>query len=156
MKKVYYEKVGRHYVPVAEYDSEFYNSFHKGTHLVISYPGGRSTRHNIDPAYAPMIAAGRVAEDTIVKAIVEASEIQRSNGNNKTPLTPSQQAAWENLIKEFGESARQLQWPSAAEIARKAIDAMQEEAVKILKHPASQESYDQFLTICKLTKEQDE
>lgn len=156
MKKVYYEKVGQRYVPVAEYDSDFYNSFRKGTHLVISYPGGQSTRYNIDPAYAPMIAAGRVAEDTIAKAIVNASEMRRRNNGGKTTLTPSQQAAWDNLIKEFGDSANQLEWPAAADIAREAVNAMQEEAAKLLKHPAAQESFDQFLTICKLTKEQDE
>jgi hypothetical protein len=155
MKKVYYEKVGRRYVPVAEYDSDFYSSFCKGAHLVISYPGGQSTRYNIDPAYAPMIAAGRIAEETITKAIVEASEIQQ-NKNITTPLTPAQHAAWRNLIKEFGESASRLQWPSAADIARKAANAMQEEAVKILKHPAAQESFNEFLTICNLIKDQNE
>ena len=28
-------------------------------------PGGKSTRYNIDPNYAAMIAAGRIAEDAI-------------------------------------------------------------------------------------------
>ena len=156
MKKVYYEKVGSRYVPVAEYDSEFYSSFSKGTHLVISYPGGKSIRHNIDPAYAPMIAAGRLAEDAIANAIVNASEMRQNSNGGKTPLTPAQEAAWKNLIKEFGDSARQLEWPTAADIARAAVAAMQEEAAKLLKNPAAQESYDHFLTICKLTKEQDE
>ena len=69
MKKIYYEKVGRKYVPVYEYDQTLMDSFPKGTHIIMCYPGGQSTRYNIDPAYAPMIAAGRVAEDAISQAI---------------------------------------------------------------------------------------
>jgi hypothetical protein len=55
MKKIYYEKRGRRYVPVAEYDNDLLDSFPKGNHLVMSYPGGTSRRFNIDPAYAAMI-----------------------------------------------------------------------------------------------------
>lgn len=57
MKKIYYEKIGRKYVPVREYDSDFMDAWPKGTHLVMSYPGGQSKRYNIDPNYAAMIAA---------------------------------------------------------------------------------------------------
>ena len=65
MKKIFYEKVGRRYVPVSEYDSDLLDAFPKGTHIVMCYPGGQSRRYQIDPAYAPMIAAGRVAEEAI-------------------------------------------------------------------------------------------
>jgi hypothetical protein len=64
MKKIYYEKKGHRYVPVSEYDSEYLDSFSKGTHLVMCYPGGQSRRYNVDPDYAAMIAAGRVAEQS--------------------------------------------------------------------------------------------
>ena len=40
MKKIFYEKQGRKYVPVSEYDNDFLDSFTQGTHLVMSYPGG--------------------------------------------------------------------------------------------------------------------
>jgi len=90
MKKIYYEKVGRRYVPVAEYDNDFLDSFPKGNHLVMSYPGGTSRRFNIDPNYAAMIAAGRVAEDAICKAISKASELRPK----QTPITPKQKRAW--------------------------------------------------------------
>ena len=85
-KKIYYEKVGRKYVPVAEYDSEYLDSFPKGSHLVMCYPGGSSRRFNIDPNYAAMIAAGRVAEDTISQAVVKASEMRPHN----KPITEKQ------------------------------------------------------------------
>ena len=77
-KKIYYEKVGRRYVPVAEYDSDFLDSFSKGNTLVMCYPGGKSRRYNVDPDYAGLIAAGRVAEDAISRAIMKASDLRRS------------------------------------------------------------------------------
>jgi hypothetical protein len=64
----FYEKVGRRYQPVAEYDNTFLDSFEKGNHLVMCYPGGTSRRFHIDPAYAAMITAGRVAEDAVCRA----------------------------------------------------------------------------------------
>jgi hypothetical protein len=149
MKKIYYEKVGRKYVPVAEYDNDFMDSFTKGTHLVMSYPGGSSRRFNIDPAYAPMIAAGRVAEDTISKALMRASDMQPKS----KPMTPGQIAAWENLVKEFGPEARTLEWPSAREACKEAVKAMQTEADKLLGNPVVRKAYEKFLFVAELSKE---
>ena len=149
MKEIFYKKVGRRYVPVHEYDQTLMDSFPKGSHLVICYPGGKSTRYNIDPAYAPMIAAGRVAEDVISKKLREASDMRPKNA----PLTEGQRAAWENLVKEFGEDARMLEWPSAREACEAAVEAMQKEADKILKNPSAKLAYDHFLLVAELTKE---
>jgi hypothetical protein len=149
MKKLFYEKVGRKYVPVYEYDQTLMDAFPKGTHLVICYPGGQSTRYKIDPAYAPMIAAGRVAEDKISEAIRKASDLRPS----RAPITPGQQAAWENLVKEFGEDARMLEWPSAREAAEEAVKAMQAEAEKLLTNPTVRKAYDHFLLVCELAKD---
>jgi hypothetical protein len=99
MKKIYYEKKGRRYVPVAEYDSDHLDSFPKGNHLVMCYPGGTSRRFNIDPALAPMIAAGRYAEDAISRAISKAAELRPQ----RTPITEAQQKAWRKLAKEMGD-----------------------------------------------------
>jgi len=153
MKKIFYEKQGRKYVPVAEYDNELLDSFPKGNHLVMCYPGGSSRRFHIDPDYAAMIAAGRVAEDAISKKIMEATEIRR---NSRTPkeLTPGQRAAWDKLIEEFGEDARQLEWPSAREAAEAAVKALQEEAQVLYSNDAVRKAYDHFILMCKLTKEQ--
>ena len=95
MKKIFYEKVGRRYVPIAEYDNEFLDSFPKGNHLVMSYPGGSSRRFNIDPAHAPMIAAARVAEDAICRAIAKAAELRPPS----TPITAKQKKAWNAVDK---------------------------------------------------------
>ena len=146
---IFYIKKGRRYIPHSSYSSEFCDSFPKGTHLVDVYPGGSSRRFNIDPAYAPMIAAGRVAEDTISRALMRASDMRPK----EQPLTQEQRDAWEHLIKVFGPSARQLEWPSAREACEAAVKAMQEEADKLMKNPTVRKAYDRFLFIAELTKE---
>jgi hypothetical protein len=149
MKKVFYEKVGRKYVPVSEYDSDFLDSFTKGTHLVMSYPGGKSTRYNIDPNYAAMIAAGRVAEDAICSAMMKADEITPT----RKALTPEEHAAWMNLIEVWGDEARSLRRPAIRDAAEAAVRAMQEEADKLMKHTAVRRAFEQFQLVCELTKD---
>ena len=149
MKKIYYEKRGRRYVPVAEYDSDFLDSFTKGNHLVMSYPGGTSRRFNIDPNYAAMIAAGRVAEDAICRAISQASEMRPQ----KTPITEGQRKAWNKLAKEFGDELCTLNGLSVHDCAEAGIKAMQEEADKLMKHDGVRKAYEQFQLMCELTKE---
>lgn len=155
MKKIFYEKVGRKYVPVSEYDSNLLDAFPKGTHIIMSYPGGQSTRYKIDPAYAPMIAAGRVAEDAISKAIHEASELRRRNGK-RNPLTKEQFEAWNKFIEIMDDDARMLEWASTRELAEVGVKAMMEEAEKLLTNPAVKKAYDHFLLVCELTKENNE
>jgi len=97
MKKIYYEKRGRRYIPVSEYDNDLMDSFSKGTHLVMVYPGGASRRYNIDPNYATMIAAGRVAEEAMIRAMHKASEMRPA----RTPITPAQQKPGRNWLKSL-------------------------------------------------------
>jgi hypothetical protein len=148
-KKIFYEKVGRRYVPVAEYDNELLDSFPKGNHLVMCYPGGQSRRFNIDPAYAPMIAAGRVAEQEICEAIRKASELRPQT----TPLTEKQKAAWEALKEAFGEDISTLRGLSIHDCAEAGLKAMQDEAEKLLQHDGVRKAYDHFMLMCELTKE---
>lgn len=149
MKKIYYEKVGRRYVPVAEYDGDFMDSFHKGNHLVMVYPGGTSRRFNIDPNYAAMIAAGRLAEDAICRALNKASEMRPA----RTPITPAQQRAWKKLAKEFGDDLCTLNGTCIRDIAEAGVKAMQAEADQLMKHESVRLAYEQFLLVCELTKE---
>jgi hypothetical protein len=150
MKKIYYERVGRKYVPVAEYDGDFLDSFTKGTHLVMSYPGGTSRRYNIDPDYAAMIAAGRVAEDAICRAISKASELRPKH----TPITEGQKRAWRKLAKEMGDELCTLYGLSVHDCAEAGVQAMQAEADKLLTNPTVRKAYDRFLLVCELTREQ--
>jgi hypothetical protein len=149
-KKIYYEKVGRRYVPISEYDSDFLDGFTKGTHLVMSYPGGSSRRYNIDPAYAPMIAAGRVAEDAICRAISKASELRPK----QTPITLGQKKAWEKLAKEFGDELCTLHGLSVHDCAEAGVKAMMEEAEKLMKYESVRNAYEHFQLVCKLVGEE--
>jgi len=148
--KTYYEKIGRRYVPVAEYNEEWMNSFPKGNHLVMCYPGGSSRRYNIDPALAPMIAAGRYAEDAISKALVNASEIRPHN----KPITEEQRIAWTNLANSFGSERYYIEIPSAREITDAGVAAMSKEAEKLLKNDSIRLAYERFMLLCALSYEE--
>ena len=149
-KKIYYEKKGRRYIPVSEYDGDFMSSFPKGNHIIMSYPGGQSTRYNIDPAYAPMIAAGRYAEDAICTAMHKASEAKPK----ERPITERQRKAWEEMKLAFGDEFFSLHFPSIRDLAEEGVKAMQAEADKLMKHPSVKEAYDHFLFIAQLVKDE--
>ena len=149
---IFYIKKGRRYIPHSYYSNEMCDAFPKGTHLVQVYSGGSSRRFNIDPNYAAMIAAGRVAEDAISKVLMKASDLRPK----RAPLTEGQRAAWDNLIKEFGEEARCLEWPSAREACEEAVKAMQLEADKLLENTIVRQAYDIFLFIAEITKDHNE
>lgn len=149
MKKIYYERVGRKYVPMAEYDGDLMDSFTQGTHLVQVYPGGASRRYNIDPDYAPMIAAGRVAEDAICRAISKAAEMRPKS----TPITPAQKDAWEKLAKAFGDDLCTLHGLSTHDCAEAGVKAMMKEAEQLLANPSVRKAYERFQLICELTKQ---
>ncbi len=153
MKKIYYEKKGRKYVPVAEYDNNLLDSFPRGNHLVMCYPGGSSRRFNIDPDYASLIAAGRVAEDAISKHIMEVSALRPRS--DRQPLTEKQRQAWEALAEAFGEERYALEYCSYREAAEAGVKAMMVEAEKLLSHPAVKRAWDNFHLICELTKERE-
>jgi hypothetical protein len=150
MKKVYYEKRGRRYHPVAEYDNDLLDSFSKGNHLVMCYPGGTSRRFNVEPNHAAMIAAGRVAEDAICRAISKASELRPKN----TPLTEAQQKAWKKLAKEMGDELCTLYGLSVRDCAEAGVKAMIEEAEQLMSNPAVKKAYEHFQLVCELTREQ--
>ena len=149
-KITYYKKEGRKYIPVYEYDQELMDAYPKGTHIVMCYPGGQSTRYNINPNHAAMIAAGRVAEDAISTALMEASKVQ----TKRSPISDEERAAWHHLIEVWGDEARTLHWPSARSIAEAGVKAMCEEAEKLMEHPAVKDAYNKFLMVCELTKEE--
>jgi hypothetical protein len=152
METIFYIKKGRKYIPHSTYSSEFCDSFPKGTHLVDVYPGGSSRRFNIDPAYAPMIAAGRVAEDAISEVIRKATDLRPKSA----PITPEQKEAWDNLVRVFGEDARYLEWPSAREACEAAVKAMQVEADKLLHNPSVRRAYERFLLVAELARDHNE
>ena len=146
MKKIYYEKRGRRYYPVSEYDSDLLDGFTKGSHLVCVYPGGSSRRYNVEPNYAAMIAAGRVAEDAICAAMVKADEVKPS----RKALTAEEHAAWMNLVDVWGDEARSITRPAARDISEAGIAAMQKEADKLMTHPTVKLAFEKFLMVVEL------
>lgn len=148
MKKIYYEKIGRKYIPVKEYDSDLLHALPNGSHLITIAPNSTSTRYNIEPAYAPLIAAGIVAEETLSKCIVKATDLKPS----LKLLTKEQIKAWKKLSDAFGESNHLLQWNSAMQASREVVSALQVEANKLLSNEAVKNAYEEFMIICKLTK----
>lgn len=148
-KKIFYEKIGRKYVPVSEYDSDYLDSFSKGTHIVMCYPGGQSRRYNVDLNYAGLIAASRVAEDAMIQAMHKASEMKPK----QTPITEGQRKAWKKLAKEFGDELCTLNCAGAYDIAEAGIKALQKEANVLYSNTAVKNAYDHFILLCELTKE---
>mgnify|MGYP003336842254 FL=1 len=147
-----YRKQGRRYVPVSEYDPVNLDSFPAGDHLVSVRPGITSRRFRIDPALAPMIAASLYAEDAISHAIMRASELRLNYKCRDKPFKPGQKEAWDNLVRVFGDDARQLEWPSIRECAEAGARALIEEAEKLMTNESVREAYEHFLLVCELSK----
>ncbi len=152
MKKVFYEKVGNRYKPVREYDSDLMDAFPKGTHIIMSYPGGKSTRYNIDPALAPMIAAGRVAEDAICTAMHKANELRPVKSYNITPEQRKLFDAFLNSMPEDDPQRNMMTYGSLRDCAEAGVKAMMDEANKLLDNPAVKKAYEHFLLVAELTK----
>lgn len=156
-KEVFYKKVGKRYIPVSEYDSEWSKSFTEGAHLVVvEKPGVTSYKYNIQPNYAALIAAGRVAEEMISKTIMDATELRFTNKIRAKDITPEQRAAWERLVELLGPEAQQLEWPSAREAAQRAVKVLEHEAEKLLNVPAVKKAYEHFMFVAALTKDENE
>jgi hypothetical protein len=149
-KTVFYKKVGRRYVPVSEYDQELNDSFTKGNHIVMCYPGGQSCRYNIDPAFAPMIAAGRYAEEKMLDTMRMVGEARPK----RKALTDKQRQAWQTMKEAFGDDMFSYSYASNVEIVEAGIKAMTEEANKLLTHPAVKDQYEKFLITCELVKDE--
>lgn len=152
MKNVFYKKVGRKYQPVSEYDSDLLDAYPQGAHLVVTKPGSRSTQYRIDPALAPMIAAGRYAQDAMADSIRQATELRPHNHE----MSEAEQIKWKQFIRTMPDEFRfMMTHGSAMDAVDAGIKAMQAEADKMLTNPAVRKAYDNFMLICKLTKKEE-
>jgi hypothetical protein len=150
-KKIFYEKVGRRYVPVREYDSDIHYALPKGKHMILHVsPGTTSYYHNIDPAFAPVLAAAKYGEDALSSAILKATEMRPHEWN----ITDEQRETWNAFKNTFGDKAALIEWPSARGAAEEVIKKLAEEADKMLKVPAVKLAYEQFMMVYKLTKDE--
>lgn len=146
MEETYYRKVGRRYVPVSYYDSNIIDSLGEGTHLVVKTPGSSMIKHRIDPAFAPMIAAGIYARDKVCDAIFTASKVRPKS----ELITEEQRRAWRQLEKACADEFYYISYPSASDINDAAVAAMSEEVNKLLENPSVRNAYDHFMLMCKL------
>lgn len=152
MKTVFYKKVGRKYEPVAEYDNDWMDSFPKGSHLVSCLPGVTSRRFKIDPALAPMIAAGIYCEDAVSKSIMKATEMRPAS----VKWTEREHAAFREFLEVLGDDQRfMVSYSSARDAAEAGVKAMIDEADKLMKHESVRKSYEHFLLMCQLVKERE-
>lgn len=149
MKKTFYEKRGRRYVPVHEYDSDLTASFGKGAHVVVCKPGQTIYKYNVDADCVPLIAAGIHAREALLDALVHASELKPA----RAPITPEQAAAWKALADSFGDELATLQGPSLVEVADAGVSSLISEAERMLTNPAVRQAYEHFLFMVKLTQE---
>lgn len=149
MKKIYYEKKNNRYFPISEYDDDYLNSFPYGATLIVSKSYSVSRKYNIDPDFAPMIAAGKYAEDDMANAIVAGLEL----APGKKPLTKRQRELWRELSESFSNSDMHLIRPSAHDAVQCGVKAMQNEVEKMMTVSAVKQAYEHFMLVWKLTKE---
>lgn len=153
MHKTYYTKVGRRYIPVAEYDSDAMNSFPYGAHVVVTKPGSTLRYFKVEAEYAAMIAAGMVAQDSISQVICNKLSARPS----QQPVTDEQKAAWQALARAFGKDILPLEYPSVRDATAAGVQAMVDEVKHLMKHDGVRQAFEHFVLMCELTKKhQDE
>lgn len=149
MKKTFYVKQGRRYVPVQEYDSDIMDAMPYGTHLTVVRQNGQSRRYDVDPAVAPFAAAAVALEQELTQVIQNACAAQPE----RKPLTEEQRAAWEHFRNTMGDELGMIRYPSMADVARDILNVIQEEVEKQMTNPTVKYLYEQFVTTLKLSKE---
>ena len=148
-KTIFYKKIGRRYVPANVYSHEFSKAMPVGTTLTAVSTDGSSRIFNVDPEFAPLAAAALHSRQSIVSAVMKASEARPTN----QALTEEQHEAWDNFIKVMGDSGRYIQFPSAMEVCDALTEKLKSETIKMLSVPAVKEAYEHFLFLYKMTKE---
>ena len=84
MKRVFYEKVGRRYVPVSMHDGDLYTALPVGTHLIVKVdPGMTTTVRNIDPGRELAVAVMVVIRSKLIEAL--SRELDIRPGRNAAP-----------------------------------------------------------------------
>jgi len=140
------------YEPVSEYDPELLDALPEGSHLVTVKPGSVSKRYKIDTDFAPMIAIGIYAEDAMAEFILKQADLVPK----KPPATMEQIAAWNKLVKVYGDDLNSLRGISTHDIIKAGVEEMVKQADKLLSNPTVRKSYENFLLVCKLSIEEEE
>lgn len=92
-KYTLYEKRGRRYYPVSEYDPKVTDAFPEGFTMVHVKPGSASYRYGVSPAVPEVLAAARLLEDAMLEAMHKAAKYKPE----PVPVTKEEQQAWKHL-----------------------------------------------------------
>jgi len=92
-----YKKKGRRYIEIGVYENEYFH-YPIGSHLVVSEQGSTLTKFNIQPDYAPVLAALETYREAIQTAMHKATELKVT----KREYTKQEQKGIDAYIKEAG------------------------------------------------------
>ena len=152
MKKTYYIKEGRKYVPVAEYDSNLMDSYPYGSHLVVNKKGSGMHKFHVEPDFPGLLAAASILEDTLSHLLYKAGEARPI----RAPLTKPQMAAWNKMKEVMGDELFMLQYKSCREIAEELLKEIQKEAEGVSANPLVEDARNAYITAILLTKKADD
>jgi hypothetical protein len=148
----YYIKDGRKYVPIKYYDDACMNSVKEGCTLIVKDKGSKMIRSDVDPAYAPYLAASLSIQCKIATTLVRASESRP----HKKDLSEEERTDWEEFMKKHGESFRYLEYPSGYEIVETMLKELGTRLVKAHENPAVNEAWEHYKFMVGLTLKEDE
>jgi hypothetical protein len=152
----YYVKEGRKYVPIKYYDETIMRAIPMGATLIVKESNSKMTRFNVEPKYAPYLAATIAIESKISTSLVRASE-SRPHSTHSKSLTEDAQKDWETFIKKYGEQFRYIEYPSAQEVVGTMFKELTKKVMVAHKNPAVLEAWNhyQFVMALALDKQVD-
>lgn len=135
---VFYTKQGRRYVPALQYDSDLVDALPPGAHLIMVSPGIRSTRYNVNPAHASVLAAAHRMREPMIEALRKASRLQLDRHRK---LNVEQQAAWLAFTQAMGEGSNLVHSNSLTGIVDAGIAVLEEAAATSVSDALSAEDW---------------
>ena len=94
-----YEKRGRRYHPVKEYDPKIMDAFPDGFTLIHSRPGCTSYRYGVSPAVADVEAALYIVQEAMRERIYQATKYRPE----PKPVSEKTRALWKQLEQALNE-----------------------------------------------------
>jgi hypothetical protein len=142
------------YRPVSKYDIELTSAMPFGDHLVVKVkPGVTSTRYNINPDLASLLAASIKCEDRLVEKLLEVGT-EAMDDFHKGDLGKEVQQKYQEFLDAYGRYNVVLRGASYADMTRAFFAELIDEARNMLKNPAARAAFDEYLLTCKLCGEE--
>ena len=141
----FYKKVGRKYVAVSKWERDLTDSLPFGHHLISVGNGMKSTRININPDKARLLAARIMTERELPSVLREASKYTAS------VMSETSRHAWNEFVKTLPENQLySVTSPSAHDVVSKMLDYMLSKTERDLidNNAVVQEAWDNFRAVC--------